>query len=231
MKRLASAKAINIHDLRFGYAGRAVLDLRSLAIARGSHTLISGDSGCGKSTLMNLLGGVLAGFSGNIEVLGTALSTLSSSARDRFRAQNMGVIFQQFNLIPYLTVFENIALAPHLAGKATDRARIGEMMEHLQIAEYAGVAAAKLSHGQQQRVAAARALAAGAAIVLADEPTSALDDHNAKLFLDLLFKEAELHGTTIVVVSHDLRYKKRFDQFVDLAQINRALKAKGKASA
>lgn len=226
MKYSTAQSAVNIKNLRFGYTEKTVLDLPSLIIARGSHTLVSGDSGCGKSTLMNLLGGVLAGFTGEIEILGTALASLRASARDQFRAKNMGIIFQQFNLIPYLTVAENIELAPKLAGKRVDRARIAEMMQHLQIAEFAKVAASKLSHGQQQRAAAARALASGAAIVLADEPTSALDDRNATLFLDLLFKEAEIHQTTIVVVSHDLRYQKRFDQFVDFGKVNLALNAK-----
>ncbi len=225
MKSSASPSAISIDALRFGYGAKPVLDISKLTIARGSHTLISGDSGCGKSTLMNLIGGVLTGFDGKIEVVGTSLAGLRASARDRFRAAHLGVIFQQFNLIPYLNVTENIELAPRLARKVVDRARIAAMMQHLQIAELASAPAANLSHGQQQRVAAARALAAGADIVLADEPTSALDDRNARLFLDLLFKEAELNRTTIVVVSHDLRYKKRFDQFIDLAQINRALKA------
>ncbi len=224
MKSSASPSAISIDALRFGYGAKPVLDISKLTIARGSHTLISGDSGCGKSTLMNLIGGVLTGFDGKIEVVGTSLAGLRASARDRFRAAHLGVIFQQFNLIPYLNVTENIELAPRLARKVVDRARIAAMMQHLQIAELASAPAANLSHGQQQRVAAARALAAGADIVLADEPTSALDDRNARLFLDLLFKEAELNRTTIVVVSHDLRYKKRFDQFIDLAQINRALK-------
>ena len=225
MKSSASPSAISIDALRFGYGAKPVLDISKLTIARGSHTLISGDSGCGKSTLMNLIGGVLTGFDGKIEVVGTSLAGLRASARDRFRAAHLGVIFQQFNLIPYLNVTENIELAPRLARKVVDRARIAAMMQHLQIAELASAPAANLSHGQQQRVAAARALAAGADIVLADEPTSALDDRNARLFLDLLFKEAELNRTTIVVVSHDLRYKKRFDQFIDLAQINRVLKA------
>ncbi len=225
MKSSASPSAISIDALRFGYGAKPVLDISKLTIARGSHTLISGESGCGKSTLMNLIGGVLTGFDGKIEVVGTSLAGLRASARDRFRAAHLGVIFQQFNLIPYLNVTENIELAPRLARKTVDRARIAAMMQHLQIAELASAPAANLSHGQQQRVAAARALAAGADIVLADEPTSALDDRNARLFLDLLFKEAELNRTTIVVVSHDLRYKKRFDQFIDLAQINRVLKA------
>ncbi len=223
MKSKAATPAIQIKDLRFAYAQKPVLEIARLKVEKGSHTLISGDSGCGKSTLMNLVGGVLTGFEGQIEVAGTSLSVLGASARDRFRAAHLGVIFQQFNLIPYLSVLQNIELAPKLAKKAFDRGRIREMMLHLQIDELAATPAAQLSHGQQQRVAAARALAAGADIVLADEPTSALDDRNARLFLDLLFKEAELNQTTIVVVSHDLRYRKRFDQFVDLAQLNRVM--------
>lgn len=157
MKSSASPSAISIDALRFGYGAKPVLDISKLTIARGSHTLISGDSGCGKSTLMNLIGGVLTGFDGKIEVVGTSLAGLRASARDRFRAAHLGVIFQQFNLIPYLNVTENIELAPRLARKTVDRARIAAMMQHLQIAELASAPAANLSHGQQQRVAAARA--------------------------------------------------------------------------
>lgn len=146
---------------------------------------------------------------------------MTPAKRDRFRAHNIAVIFQQFNLIPYLTAIDNIRLALRVAGAGFDENRIAGLLDHLQLTQVAKQHAAALSHGQQQRVAAARALAVNAAIILADEPTSALDDTNARLFLDLLFREAEENGRTIVVVSHDLRYKRRFSQTIDLAALNR----------
>jgi putative ABC transport system ATP-binding protein len=227
MKKVQPA-ALYIKNLGFSYASvkrnQPVLAIGDLKVAAGAHTLIYGESGCGKSTLLNLLSGILTGHTGTLEVLGSDYAGMKPAQHDRFRAENIAVIFQQFNLIPYLTVRENVLLGARLAGKPVDASRLGNIFEHLQIAGLAHEQAVSLSHGQQQRVAAARAIAQRARLILADEPTSALDDLNSRLFLDLLFREAGEHNTTIVVVSHDLRYKKRFDQVMDLAKINKALR-------
>jgi putative ABC transport system ATP-binding protein len=215
---------IEAENLVFAYSAQPVLEINRLKVSAGSHALICGDSGCGKSTLMNLFSGVLSGYTGRLQVLGQELSALSPAKRDRFRAQHIAVIFQQFNLIPYLTVTENLRLALRIAGQKNDPERTAAILDHLQIAHVARQRASELSHGQQQRAAAARALALDAELILADEPTSALDDTNARLFLELLFREAEANDRTIVVVSHDLRYRKRFDQVIDLAELNRAVK-------
>lgn len=219
---------IEAENLAFAYATHSVLEIPRLKVNARSHTLICGESGCGKSTLMNLVSGVLSGYAGSLRVLGQDLSVMSSAKRDRFRAQHIAVIFQQFNLISYLTVTENILLALSVAGQKADNARVAAILDHLQIAQVARQRASELSHGQQQRAAAARALALNAEIILADEPTSALDDTNAKLFLELLFREAEANSRTIVVVSHDLRYRKRFNQVIDLAELNRAVQNSGR---
>jgi putative ABC transport system ATP-binding protein len=219
---------IEAENLAFAYAAKPILEISRLRVNAGSHALVCGDSGCGKSTLMNLVSGVLSGYTGSLRVLGQDLSALSPARRDRFRAQHIAVIFQQFNLIPYLTVTENVLLALRVVGQEAYSARIAAILDHLQIAHVARQRASELSHGQQQRAAAARALALNAELILADEPTSALDDTNAKLFLELLFREAEANKRTIVVVSHDLRYRKRFDQVIDLAELNRVLKKSGR---
>ena len=216
--------AIAASHLSFSYAGKATLDIPQLVVKPGSHTLICGESGCGKSTFLNLVSGVLKGYSGSLQVAGTELSTLNGAERDRFRAEKMAVIFQQFNLIPYLSVRDNVTLGLRLRKQKWDVSRLDEILAHLQIAAFADERAVNLSHGQQQRVAAARAVMGKSPLILADEPTSALDDKNARLFLDLLFREAAEHESTVVVVSHDLRYKKRFDQVIDLAILNRAVK-------
>jgi len=218
------ALAIEIDDFSFAYAGGAqdTLVIPALKIPKAQNTLVFGDSGCGKSTLLSLVAGVLAGHRGKLSVLGVDYAGMNASQHDRFRARNIGVIFQQFNLIAYLTVMENILLGLKLAGKAADYPRIESILSHLQIDEFRNTRARFLSHGQQQRAAAARALAARNPLILADEPTSALDDTNSRLFLDLLFREAAANETTVVVVSHDLRYKKRFDHEIDLTRLNRA---------
>lgn len=223
--------AVRIHDLGFSYGGSEVLKLKELRIARGEKILIYGESGCGKSTLLNLMAGVLAGYSGSLTVLGQDMADLKASRRDRFRAQNIAVIFQQFNLIPYLSVRENVLLAAKLAHKPVAEDYLQTVLEHLQIAALSDQRADSLSQGQGQRVAAARALVNDSAIILADEPTSALDDRNSRLFLDLVFREAGGKKTTLVVVSHDLRYKKRFDRTIDLMHINHAKSAKAVAVA
>lgn len=220
----SSAAAIAASHLAFAYASKATLDIPQLTVKPGSHTLICGESGCGKSTFLNLVSGVLTGYSGSLQVAGTELSTLNGTQRDRFRAENMAVIFQQFNLIPYLSVRDNVTLGLRLRKQKWDVSRLDEILAHLQIAPLADERAVNLSHGQQQRVAAARAVMGKSPLILADEPTSALDDKNARLFLDLLFREAAEHKSTVVVVTHDLRYKNRFDQVIDLAKINRAAK-------
>lgn len=218
--------AVRIDNLAFSYGGTPILKLKDLSISRGEKILIYGESGCGKSTLLNLIAGVLAGNTGSLSVLGQNMADLSAARRDRFRSQNIAVIFQQFNLIPYLSVRENVLLAARLAHKSVDENYLQSVLEHLQIAALSGQRADALSQGQGQRVAAARALVNDSALILADEPTSALDDQNSRLFLDLVFREAREKATTLVVVSHDLRYKKRFDRTIDLMHINHAKRAK-----
>lgn len=219
---MRKTSAVWIEKLRFGYGAAPVLELNRLHIPASSHTLICGESGCGKSTLLNLLAGILVPQSGRLEILGTALPQLSASARDRFRAAHIAVIFQQFNLIPYLSVLDNMLLALRIAGQKKTESELLAVLEHLQLAEAAKKKPAELSYGQKQRAAAARALVLDAELILADEPTSALDDTNARLFLDLLFREAETKNRTVVVISHDLRHRRRFDQVLNLAQLNRA---------
>lgn len=231
MKKLSNRPAVEVKDLHFSYGAKEILSLPKLTVAQGSHTLICGDSGCGKSTLMNLIAGVLGGYSGTLKVLGQEQAELSASARDRFRAQHIAVIFQQFNLIPYLSVTDNIRLALSITGRIYDTERVASILAHLQIDTLAKQKARELSHGQQQRVAAARALAIDAGLILADEPTSALDERNSRLFLDLLFREAELNQRTVVVVSHDLRQRRRFDQVIDLTHVNRVKAAHSRGAA
>ncbi|MEQ9363671.1 MAG: ATP-binding cassette domain-containing protein, partial [Leptospirales bacterium] len=178
---------IEIENLVFQYGGEAgapvVLDVPEFTVARGERVFLFGPSGSGKTTLLGLLGGVLEiPGDGRVRVLGQDLGAMSSAARDAFRGGHMGYIFQMFNLIPYLTVLENIVLPCRL--NPVRRARLGgrdetkvaaELADHLGIADYIHESVTRLSVGQQQRVAAARALIGDPKLIIADEPTSALD--------------------------------------------------------
>lgn len=215
-----SAAAIRIEDLAFRWRpdGPLCLTLDLLAVDAGKSLFLHGPSGAGKSTLLNLIGGVLLPERGCIEVLGQPLGKLSAAGRDAFRADHLGFVFQQFNLLPWLSVLDNVLLPCRFSRRRADRAgdpaaAARRLLAALDLdAALAGVPAAELSVGQQQRVAAARALIGRPEILIADEPTSALDAARQDAFIDLLLAEAKAAGSTVVFVSHDARLAVHFDQ-------------------
>ncbi len=226
----ATAPAVALTDVRFAYkAGRDVLAIERLTIARGETVFLHGPSGSGKTTLLGLLAGVLQANRGQVQVLGEDFTRMASGARDAFRARHLGYVFQMFNLIPYLSVKENILLPIRLdAGR---RARLGsqsfdaavrEVAGELDIARYLDTPIGELSVGQQQRVAAARALIGQPEVVIADEPTSALDTDRREQFLQLLFRSCEKAQATLVFVSHDHTLMPLFSRIVELGEINTA---------
>lgn len=212
--------AIDIKDLKFSYGSTAVLDVESLKIESGEIVFLFGPSGSGKSTLLELLAGILQG-SGKLSVGGRDLSQMSLSELDHYRAENIGYIFQSFNLIPYLSVLENIEL-PFLfkKGQHTEE-ELQSLIGDLGLAPYIHRKVSMLSVGQQQRVAVARALIKRPKIILADEPTSALDYDHREKFLKILFELCRKHKTSVLFVSHDRSIEKLFDRSVSLASINR----------
>jgi putative ABC transport system ATP-binding protein len=222
--------AVDLRDVRFAYtAGRDVLDIPSLTIGRGEHCFLHGPSGSGKTTLLGLLAGVLVPRSGTVQVLGTTIGTLGSGARDRFRAEHLGYVFQMFNLIPYLTVRENITLPCRLSPARRARlkgadatAEAAHLAARLEIGELLDQPVTALSVGQQQRVAVARALIGAPELVVCDEPTSALDSDRRDRFLELLFARCAEAGSALVFVSHDLSLASRFARTVELPEVNRA---------
>ncbi|MGE8283635.1 MAG: ATP-binding cassette domain-containing protein [Stenotrophomonas lactitubi] len=223
------ATIIDLQGVQFGYADRAVLDIAQLQVSAGSSVLLRGTSGSGKSTLLGLLAGILLPGRGSIRVAGHAVNTLGAAARDRFRADQLGVIFQQFNLLPFLSVRNNIALGVRFSPLRNARieggldAEIARLLRALQLdPALMSRVAGTLSVGQQQRVAAARALIGRPAVVLADEPTSALDPDAATAFLQLMSAQCRAAGTTALVVSHDDRLQPLFDQVLSLGDLNRA---------
>lgn len=218
-------RAIHIRDLSFGWPGQPqpCLELPELEVDIGEQVFIQGDSGAGKSTLLNLIGGVLLPQRGQIKILGQALDAMSPPARDRFRVDHVGFIFQQFNLLPYLSALDNVLLPCRFSAERTRRTGGTPKSEAYRLLDAleldAGLAprpANTLSIGQQQRVAAARALIGRPELILADEPTSALDPRRQTAFLTLLRKEAATHGSTLVLVSHDPRLASLFDRSLSL---------------
>jgi len=225
---------LEIDALRFAWPAAAAdtLQIDSLHVAPGETMFLYGPSGAGKSTLLGLLAGVLKPTRGHVRLLGVDWSSISAAQRDARRAEHVGYIFQQFNLLPYLNVLDNVLLPTRFSARRAERAA-----RHAGSARAAAEsllarfgldaplwprAAAMLSVGQQQRVAAARALIGRPELVIADEPTSALDTALRDGFMDLLLGECAASGSTLVFVSHDERLAARFDRRVSLAQLNRA---------
>ena len=227
---------IELSNVRFSWSAASpiVIDIESLRVADAERIFLRGPSGSGKSTLLSLLAGVVAPRQGTVRVLGQDIGGLGGAARDRFRADHIGFIFQMFNLISYLSVVENVCLPCGFSERRRSRAtRAGasveaeavRLLEHLDMAD-AGVLrrpVMELSVGQQQRVAAARALIGAPELVIADEPTSSLDADRRSAFLDLLFRECARERTTLIFVSHDASLSPRFDREISFAGINRAL--------
>ena len=221
---------IELHNLHYRWQGQSqdTLAIAELQVAQGEHLFILGASGSGKTTLLNLLAGLLKPASGSLTLLGQALHNMTPAARDRFRADHMGVIFQQFNLLPYLSVRENVQLPCHFSARRKQRAgdvrgATERLLEHLGLDRSLWQrAVTELSVGQQQRVAVARALIGSPEILIADEPTSALDTDTRDGFLELLFREAQVQGSTIIFVSHDPHIASHFPRVVDLSSVNGA---------
>lgn len=221
--------AVALHEVRFAYPGGAsILDIPALHIARGERVFLHGPSGSGKTTLLGLIAGVLAPTTGRVQVLGNNLGTMSSAQRDRFRAAHIGYVFQMFNLIPYLSVRENIALPARLSKLRRERlagadldSETTRLAAGLEIENLLDARISALSVGQQQRVAVARALIGSPELVVCDEPTSALDADRRDRFLELLFASVQKAGSTLVFVSHDLSLAERFGRTVALPQLNR----------
>ena len=212
-----------------------VLDVAEFSVATGECVFISGPSGSGKSTLLNLLGGVVQTQYGKIVVGQTDISELSAPERDLYRADHIGLLFQMFNLMPFLSILDNVTLpcrfslirklrAVEKSGSVEAEARRLLCRMGLDIEEIGHRSVNLLSTGQQQRVAAARALLGSPEFIVADEPTSALDADTKFAFLDLLFEEVRTVGSTLVFVSHDNDLGARFDRAISLSEINRVVK-------
>jgi putative ABC transport system ATP-binding protein len=234
---------IDIQNLLFRWQPQAtpVLSITALQVEAGEHLFIEGPSGSGKSTLLSLLAGVTTAQRGSVRVLDQALEKLGHVARDHFRADHIGYIFQMFNLIPYLSVVENVLLPCRFSqrrrAQALDKADSLEaearrLLRHLDMdhPELIDRPVTTLSVGQQQRVAAARALMGAPELLIADEPTSSLDADRRESFIRLLFDECRAAGSTLVFVSHDASLEPLFHRTVNLAAINAHAATAGSAA-
>jgi putative ABC transport system ATP-binding protein len=186
---------------------RIVLELPAWSLAEGQAALVLGASGSGKTTLINLAAGLLTPTTGRVHVAGQDLAALSESRRDRFRGARIGIVFQTLRLLRALTVRQNLALAQRLAGRPHDAAWINAALERLGLSSLGDARPHRLSTGEQQRAAIARAAAGQPILILADEPTSALDDANASAALALLREEAQRCGAALLIATHDQRLK------------------------
>ncbi len=218
--------AISITNLEFTWPGaeHPTLDVPKFDVACGESVFLRGASGSGKSTLLSLLAGILAAPADSVRILDTDLASLSARKRDRFRAEHIGIVFQQFNLIPFLTVGQNLKLAARFTGKSGQEVekRSVELVEALQLhPDLLQRPADQLSVGQQQRVAIARAFINSPEIILADEPTSALDADAKDHFVRLLLSIRESTGCAVVFASHDNSLADMFETKAALADINK----------
>jgi putative ABC transport system ATP-binding protein len=217
--------AIEIKDLIFRFSSDMdpVLCVPTWRVEPNERIFLHGDSGSGKSTLLGLLAGLRKPTSGDVTVLGTSISTLSGRKRDAFRAKNIGVVFQQFNLIPFLSVLDNILLAAEFAQVSSSavRARGLELLERVNLDPALSLRkASQLSIGQQQRVAIVRALINSPALLLVDEPTSALDQANKESFLTLLNEVLDDANCAMIFVSHDPSIGELFERRVAMDALN-----------
>ncbi len=228
-----AAPIVEMTDVVFTWPGRNAftLSIDGFTLKKGERLLLIGPSGSGKSTFLSLLAGIVTPQRGVIDVLGTDIASLRGAARDRFRAEHYGIIFQMFNLLPYGSAIDNAVLPLSFSATRRKRAEAGggakaaaaRLLESLGIerALHEGASAANLSVGQQQRVAAARALIGAPELIVADEPTSSLDRNRQQSFLDLLFVVIAAAGATLIMVSHDESLSGRFSRVANLSGIAR----------
>jgi len=212
----------DLKNIRFRYKNSKedTLNFPALQLVEGEKVFLLGPSGSGKTTLLELISGILSPTAGEVYVAGESLHKLSESARDRFRGEHLGFIFQSFNLIPYLNVEENILLPSNLYKKNQKNISVGEWLDKLGMAGLEKRPVTELSKGQQQRVAVARSLIQRPKLIMADEPTSALDFDQRENFIRLLFDQCKQDNTTLLFVSHDRSLMGLFDRVIDLTELN-----------
>ncbi len=226
---------LNINDLEFCYkkdsSSAPLIKVKKFQLSKGEKVFLQGDSGSGKTTLLGLVTGILTANKGEVSVLGENFTSASHAKRDAIRGNKMGYVFQLFNLIPYLSVSQNIELPCRLHAERRMRLKgkdlndeVKRLASELSIDKYLHSPVSDLSVGQQQRVAAARALIGSPEFIIADEPTSSLDYNQRGRFIELLMEECEREKTSLLFVSHDPTLAQFFHRTVQMQEINSAPK-------
>ncbi|MEM9827914.1 MAG: ABC transporter ATP-binding protein [Planctomycetota bacterium] len=205
-----------------GGGSLTVLDIPKFEIQAGEQIALIGQSGGGKTTLLHLIAGLLAADSGSIRFTNIELTRLSEQGRDRFRASNIGYVFQTFNLLPAFTAIENVKLGMTFGRSKADPERARSLLDQVGLGDRIDYRPDQLSVGQQQRVAIARALAGKPKLLLADEPTANVDPHSAESVLELIRNRCREEGISMLCVTHDMKVAEQFDRIDKLESINRA---------
>ena len=211
---------IRLTDLEFRYReGEFALRIPELAVGQGERVAVIGPSGSGKTTLLHLIAGIATPADGRVETGGVEVTALDDAARRDFRIHRVGLVFQEFELLEYLSVLDNVLLPyrinPSLRLDAGVRQRATALAERVGIGDKLDRLATRLSHGEKQRAAVCRALVTEPELVLADEPTGNLDPGNKGRVLDILFDDADQRGTTLLTVTHDRDLLDRFGRVID----------------
>ena len=205
-----------VSNVRYTYPGRSPISFPDCVLEPGGVAALVGPSGSGKSTLLMLIAGLLKIQTGRIEVAGKAVETGPGAAGDRQRSRSIGMVLQSFQLLPRLTILENLTVAQFLAGRPADRPVAMGALDALGIADLAHETPGRLSRGQVQRASIARAVVNQPVLILADEPTSSLDDEAADSALDLLIGESRRRGAALLIATHDGRVKRHVPKIVAL---------------
>ena len=206
---------IRTKELKFNYDNLTSFSFKNINLKTGENLLILGNSGIGKTTLLHILSGLLKSKSGSIELFGNEITEFSSHELDKFRRDNIGIVFQKSHFINSLTVRENLELAQYIADKK-DSNRIVDILKNLNIFDKINKKTNQLSQGEKQRVSIALAIVNSPKLILADEPTSSLDDDNCSDVIRLLKKQATDFGAQLIVITHDSRLKKHFKKSIEL---------------
>ncbi len=208
---------LTLQNIRHSYNNQApTLQLETFTAQENEHWLLLGKSGCGKTTLLHILAGLLKPSNGEVRLRGQSLYSLKPTEIDRIRARNMGIVFQKTHLINTLSVAQNLEIAQYMAGLPTNRKRIAEVLEQLQLGHRLKHYPSQLSGGEAQRLAVARAVLNAPSVLLADEPTASLDDENAGKVIDLLKTQAQQYNAILLIATHDQRVKNNFEKVLAL---------------
>ncbi|WP_116111989.1 ABC transporter ATP-binding protein [Austwickia chelonae] len=226
---LLQAKSLGM-DFPDGKRQRTIFQDINFSVPPGESLALTGTSGCGKSTILNILGGLLTPTEGSVLIGDTVLSAVSASQQAKFRSTHIGFVFQEWNLVSYLTALDNIALPLQLNGLTVkeSRAQAQSTLEKVQMGSLSRSLPEQLSGGEQQRVAVARALVGDKSVILADEPTGSLDSINSTIVIDLLMEQAHARGMCCIIATHDAEIAHRCHEVLDLEQCDKSLSSQAR---